>query len=90
MIIDNSAAARRADPERVREWLAEQRVFLSSAMADTAAERDAAAAVVEEEGGRAVRFEEFGHDADAEEAYLAEGRRLDDLRRDPQGGLRPP
>jgi hypothetical protein len=72
MLIDTSAAARRADPERVREWLAEQRVFISSAMADTARERDAAAAVVEEEGGRAVRFEEFGRDADAEEAYLAE------------------
>lgn len=72
MLIDTSAAARRADPERVREWLAEQRVFISSAMGDTADERRAVAAVVEGEGARAVWFEEFGRDADAEEAYLTE------------------
>jgi hypothetical protein len=72
MIVDATAAARRADPERAREWLAEQRVFISSAMGDTAAERRAVAAVVEEMGARAVWFEEFGRDADAEEAYLTE------------------
>jgi hypothetical protein len=72
MIVDSTAAARRADPGRVREWLAEQRVFISSAMADTAAERRAVAEAVEDEGARAVWFEEFGRDADAEEAYLTE------------------
>jgi hypothetical protein len=72
MNVDSSAAARRADAGRLREWLAEQRVFLSSAMGDTAAERRAVAAGVEEEGARAVWFEEFGRDADAEEAYLTE------------------
>jgi len=39
-------------------------------MADTAAERDAVAAAVEDEGARAVRFEELGRDAAADEAYL--------------------
>jgi hypothetical protein len=72
MIIDTTAAARRADPDRGREWLAEQRVFISSAMGDTSAERHAVAVAVEDEGARAVWFEEFGRDADAEEAYLTE------------------
>lgn len=72
LTIDLTAAARRANPERVREWLSAQRVFVSSAMEDTATERRAVAAATEEEGARAVWFEEFGRDADAEEAYLAE------------------
>jgi hypothetical protein len=45
MIIDTTAAARRADPERAREWLANQRVFISSAMGDTADERRRVVAV---------------------------------------------
>jgi hypothetical protein len=69
VIIDTTAGARRADPDRLREWLAAQRVFLSSAMGDTAPERRAVAEAVEAEG---ARFEEFGRDADAEEAYLTE------------------
>ena len=72
VIIDTTAGARRPDPERLRDWLAAQRIFLSSAMGDTVAERRAVAAAVEAEGARAVWFEEFGRDADAEEAYLAE------------------
>jgi len=72
MIIDTTAAARRADPERARQWLADQRVFISSAMGDTAEERQRVAAAVEEEGARPLWFEEFGRDADPEEAYLAE------------------
>lgn len=72
MIIDATAAARHADPERVREWLAEQRVFISSVMGDTAAERRSVAGVIEKLGARPVWFEEFGRDADAEEAYLTE------------------
>jgi hypothetical protein len=50
MIVDATAAARRADPARMHEWLAEQRVFISSAMRDTAAERRAVREVVEEMG----------------------------------------
>jgi hypothetical protein len=72
VLVDSTAAARRADPDRAREWLGEQRVFISSAMGDTAAERRAVADVIEEMGARAVWFEEFGRDADAEEAYLTE------------------
>lgn len=72
MIIDTTGAARRADHEREREWLAEQRVFISSAMADTGSQRKVVAEAVTDEGARAVWFEEFGRDADAEEAYVAE------------------
>jgi hypothetical protein len=71
VIIDPTAAARRPDPERAREWLAEQRVFISSAMGDTAAERRAVAAAVEAEGASPIWFEELGRDADPEEAHLA-------------------
>jgi Domain of unknown function (DUF4062) len=72
MIVDTTAAARRADPERAREWLGEQAVFISSAMDDTAAERSRVAAAVEDEGARALWFEEFGRDADPAEAFLSE------------------
>jgi hypothetical protein len=72
MIVDTTAAARRADPERARQWLADQRVFISSPMGDTPVERDRVAAAIEEEGARPLWFEEFGQDADPEEAYLAE------------------
>src|SRR6266487_3388730 len=72
MIIDTTAAARRADDQRVREWQAGQRVFISSALADTGAERRAVAETVAELGARPVWFEEFGRDGDAEEAYLTE------------------
>ena len=72
VLVDSTAVARRADPDRAREWLGGQRVFISSAMGDTAAERRAVADVIEEMGARAVWFEEFGRDADAEDAYLTE------------------
>jgi hypothetical protein len=72
MIVDATAAARRGDAERVRAWLAEQRVFISSAMADTGIERRAVAGAVEGVGSRAIWFEEFGRDADPQEAYLRE------------------
>ena len=71
MIIDPTAAATRPDAGRAREWLAEQRVFISSAMGDTDDERQAVAAAVEDEGARPIWFEELGRDADPEEAYLA-------------------
>jgi hypothetical protein len=70
MIVDPTAAAHHADPDRARAWLAEQRVFISSAMGDTADERDAIAAAMEAEGAQPVRFEDLGRDADPEEAYL--------------------
>ena len=71
MDVDLTAAARRVDAEQARAWLSDQRVFISSAMTDTAEERQAAAAAVEAEGARPVWFEELGRDAGAEEAYLA-------------------
>lgn len=72
MIIDSAAAARRPAAERISDWLGGQRVFISSAMGDTSETRRVAAHVIEDEGARAVWFEEFGRDADAEEAYLSE------------------
>jgi len=72
MIVDTTGAARRPPAERVRAWLSSQRVFISSAMGDTREERRAAANAIREEGARPVWFEEFGRDADPEEAYLGE------------------
>jgi hypothetical protein len=72
MQVDVTSAARRADPELARTWLGEQRVFISSAMTDTADERRAVAAAVADEGAQAIWFEEFGRDADPEQAYLVE------------------
>jgi len=71
VIIDHTAAARTPDPERVRDWLAGQRIFISSAMADTGDERCQVAAAIEVEGARPVRFELLGRDAGAQEAYLS-------------------
>jgi Domain of unknown function (DUF4062) len=65
MNIDLTAAARRADPEQARAWLADQRVFISSAIADTVDERRAVAEIVEDEGARPVLFEELGRDRKA-------------------------
>jgi Domain of unknown function (DUF4062) len=70
MNIDLTAAARRADPEQARAWLADQPVLISSAMADTVDERRAVAEIVEDEGARPVLFEDLGRDAGAGEAYL--------------------
>jgi len=72
MIVDTSAPASRPSPERLREWLANQRVFISSAMADTALERREVARTVEDEGATPLWFEEFGRDSDPERAYLEE------------------
>lgn len=71
MNIDLTAVARTPDPERVRDWLAGQRIFISSAMDDTGDERRHVAAAIEAEGARPVWFEELGRDADAQEAYLS-------------------
>ena len=40
MDVDLTAAARRAEAGAAREWLAEQRMFVSSTVADTASERE--------------------------------------------------
>jgi Domain of unknown function (DUF4062) len=68
--VDLTAAARRVDPDAARAWLAEQRVFISSAMTDTREERQSVAATAEAEGTQPVWFEELGRDANAEEAYI--------------------
>lgn len=70
MQVDLTAAARHADPQAAKTWLAEQRVFISSTIADTPAERAAAAKLVADLGAIPVWFEELGRDASAEEAYL--------------------
>ena len=72
MRIDLSAASRRVSADTVRDWLAEQRVFISSQMGDTPEERSAVADAIADEGAVPVWFEEFGRDASAEEAYLTE------------------
>src|SRR5713101_3206501 len=73
LLIDRAAAAELPSAESVREWAREKRAFISSVMAELAAERQAAAAGVRAVGLRAVMFEDFGgRDADPEEAYLAE------------------
>jgi hypothetical protein len=73
LLIDRSAAAELPSDDGVREWAREKRAFISSVMAELAAERQAAAAGVRGVGLRAVIFEEFGgRDADPAEAYLAE------------------
>src|SRR5260370_37577766 len=73
LLIDRAAAAELPSAEGTREWARENRAFISSVMAELAAERRAAAAGVRATGLRAVMFEEFGgRDADPEEAYLAE------------------
>jgi hypothetical protein len=73
VIIDQQAPALEPDPSRVRQWLAGQRVFISSAMGDTAPERRQVAGAVGAAGATPVWFEDFGGiDADAEEAYLTE------------------
>lgn len=56
LLIDQTAAARSPDPEALRQWLANQRVFISSAMADTGLERLALAAAIREEGAKPRLF----------------------------------
>lgn len=72
MIIDGNAAALQPEEAAVRTWLRNQRVFISSAMGDTADERRAVAEAIADEGAQPVWFEEFGRDASADEAYMAE------------------
>jgi hypothetical protein len=62
-MIISATGARSPDPESARQWMEEQRVFISSAMSDTAAARDV--------GAQPVWFEELGRDSDAVEAYVS-------------------
>jgi Domain of unknown function (DUF4062) len=71
MIVDQSPAAP-ADVAVRRAWLGRQRVFVSSAMADTQRERATAIKAISDVGAVPAAFEEFGRDADAEEAFLCE------------------
>jgi hypothetical protein len=73
LLIDRAAAAEIPSADSVHEWARERRAFISSVMAELAAERQAVAAGLRGVGLRAIMFEEFGgRDADPEEAYLAE------------------
>lgn len=73
LTIDNAAAAARPTDEDFRAWVADQRVFISSVMADLGEERRAVADAVRRAGTCPVWFEDFGgRDDDAESAYLAE------------------
>ncbi len=72
IIVDTTGAARRPPVGRVRDWLSTRRVFISSPMGDTRDERRSAAGAIRDEGAHPVWFEEFGRDADPEEAYLSE------------------
>jgi hypothetical protein len=75
LLIDRAAAAARPDEQAVREWAAEQRVFLSSVIDGYGEYRRAAVAAIEELGAEAVWFERFGgRDSDPNEAYLSEVR----------------
>jgi hypothetical protein len=73
-LIDTSAAAR-PDEASVREWLAEQRVFVSSVIDGYRDIRSAAVAAIRESGAEPVYFEAFGGmDSDPADAYLGEVR----------------
>ena len=73
LVVDTTGAAVHPDDQLVRRWLSARRVFISSAMADTADERRAVADAVRDVGATPVWFEDFGgREADAEAAYTEE------------------
>jgi hypothetical protein len=75
LLVDRAAATSRPDDEAVRDWGAEQRVFLSSVMEGYEDYRHAAVAAIEAVGAEPVWFERFGgRDSDPNEAYLGEVR----------------
>lgn len=70
IVIDRSPPEHLSDHE-LRQWAADQKVFVSSVMRDMTAEREAVASAVEAIGATAVLFERFGgRDDSAEVAYL--------------------
>ena len=73
IVVDMSGTAAKPAGPDIAGWASDQRVFISSVMADLAEERCAVAAAVEGFGSTPVWFEEFGgRDDDAQAAYLAE------------------
>jgi hypothetical protein len=75
LLVDRAAAASRPDDEAIRDWGAEQRVFLSSVMNGYGEYREAAVAAIEAVGAEPVWFERFGgRDSDPNDAYLGEVR----------------
>jgi hypothetical protein len=75
LLVDQAAAASRPEEEAIRDWAAEQRVFLSSVMDGYKDYRQAAVAAIEAVGAEPVWFERFGgRDSDPNKAYLGEVR----------------
>jgi hypothetical protein len=74
LIVDRSAPASLTD-EAFRAWCADQRVFVSSVMAEFVDARQTLASRIAALGAEPVWFEGFGgRDADREDAYLGEVR----------------
>ena len=75
LLVDRAAAAVRPDEQAVRDWAAEQRVFISSVIDGYGEYRQAAVTAVQALGAEPVWFERFGgRDSDPNEAYLSEVR----------------
>ncbi|MHB1801246.1 MAG: DUF4062 domain-containing protein [Actinomycetes bacterium] len=73
LVIDAAAAAATPTDAELAAWARDQRVFISSVMADLADERRTAAATITTLGAEPVWFEAFGgRDDDPQGAYLAE------------------
>ncbi len=71
--VDLRSAAAKVSEEEIALWAGDQRVFISSAMADLKVERAEVAGAVRTIGSEPVWFEEFGgRDSDAQDAYLGE------------------
>lgn len=75
VLVDVAAAAAVPSDADLRDFLASERVFISSVMSTLAKERAAVAKAIRDLGAQPVWFEEFGgRDADPEAAYIAEVR----------------
>lgn len=75
VLVDEASAAAVPTGQEVRDFLAGERVFISSVMTALKDERAAVAAAIRDLGAEPVWFEAFGgRDADPEAAYIAEVR----------------
>jgi hypothetical protein len=75
VLVDQASAAAVPAEADVRNFLAAERVFISSVMVPLADERAGVAAAISELGAEPIWFETFGgRDADPEAAYLSEVR----------------
>lgn len=73
LLIDAAATATKPSATELTAWASQQRVFISSVMAELASARRATADAVEQFGAEPVWFEAFGgRDDDPQGAYLAE------------------